>query len=52
MLSQTVYLAGIGAVPLSAIPKLRDILAAAARQPAERRFDEAKRLIEECDFRL
>ncbi len=39
---QTAHLAGIGAVPLSAIPKLRDILAAVAGQPAERRFDEAR----------
>ena len=52
MTTAQVHLAGIGAVPLSAIPKLRDMLAAGSGQPAEPRFDEARWLIEECGFRL
>ncbi len=49
---QTFHLAGIGAVPLSAIPKLRDIVTADASRPAKCRFDEARWLIEECGFKF
>ena len=52
MTIERVYLAGIGAVLLSAIPKLRDIMTALAGQPVRCRFDEARWLVEECDFEL
>ncbi len=55
MHSPIVHLAGIGPVPLD---QAAAILAAAlphrgrARTPAQRAFDEAKRLVEQCGFRL
>ena len=49
---QTVYLAGIGEIPLSAIPRFRDMLAAFTGQSAQCRLDEAKWLVRECGFRL
>ena len=52
MLSQTVYLAGIGAVPLSAIPTFIEVMATVSGQPTMSGFDEAPWLIRKCGFRL
>ncbi len=52
MTTERVYLAGFGVVPLSAISKIRDSMAAIASQRAMSEFDEAKWLVEECGFRL
>ena len=56
MASQAVRISGVGSTPVtSSITRPRPVLVADReddRTPAQRAFDEAKRLVDECGFRL